>query len=392
MITWGERQHQRLSRNAKCLRWKSPGWWRSGAMGVLKYSSSAKHTERSAQTARPVNTWKSLRGWHLAASDAAEADGGRAYTCLERGPSGSPGESRLTAGAPRGAAGEKGSGRAAGCLSRDDGFSPPRGRGLREPPPRPCLGDPGVGAAGAGRLGARQGLGTGQGALVLQPALHHPHSPLTWLSLGPGPADFSTKHKGRGNSGAWTCTRPLRRHPWLAPWGREASEADRPPGSGSTENLVTPACPGPHLPAPSPPKAGLGDCEMKLSLSLWFPWVFHPLGKLQTFSKWIVDFPECFFIVLWLIVFLFFFFFGAKLCASYLTALWENSYVVCPSAFFGLAQRSWIIWELISLFSYSLFQSSEALFFIEQFLLHLWEFSLQLFDLLWENVNMNVCK
>lgn len=111
------------------------------------------------------------------------------------GPLGIPGESRLTAGAPHGAAGEKGSGRAAGCLSRDDGFSPPRGRGLREPPPRPCLGDPGVGAAGAGLLGARRGLGTGQGAPVLQPALHHLHSPLTWLGLGPGPADFSTKQE-----------------------------------------------------------------------------------------------------------------------------------------------------------------------------------------------------
>ena len=114
------------------------------------------------------------------------------------------GESCLTARAP--AWEEKGTRRAAVCLSRDDGFSPPRGRGLRELLPRPGLGDPGVGHAGAGRLGApvrvwqenggSRGLRRGR-----EPQSSDPPSVICILvrpgsAWGRGPVAFRTKLEG----------------------------------------------------------------------------------------------------------------------------------------------------------------------------------------------------
>ena len=63
-------------------------------------------------------------------------------------------------------------------------------------------------------------------------------------------------------------------------------EADRPPGSGSTaRSPAPPACPGPHLLALLLCEAGRRACEMKLSLSLRFPWVLHLLGKTSALFK-----------------------------------------------------------------------------------------------------------
>lgn len=197
-----------------------------------------------------------------------------------------------------------------------------------------------MGAAGAGRLGApvgvwqengsSRGLRTGQRAPVLRPALHHPRSRPSWLSLGPGSSGLLHKAgRGRGNSGARTLTWPSADTlDWLPEGGRHQvslglPEVDRPPGSGSTENLVTPACPGPHLLALLLCEAGQRACEMKLSVLLRFPWVLHLLGKTSDLFKAYSRFSQvsfyCSMVDCFLVVF--FFFFCARLCASYLTTL-----------------------------------------------------------------------
>lgn len=108
---------------------------------------------------------------------------------------------------------------------------------------------------------------------------------------------------------------------------------------GSKENLVTPAHPGPHLPTLSPPKAGWWACEMKLSLSLWFLWVFNLLGKTSDIFKVYSRFSQVFFYCSMVDCFLVFFFFWCQaflldyslrkpLCHLHFYFLWTGSGVL----------------------------------------------------------------
>ena len=94
-----------------------------------------------------------------------------------------------------------------------------------------------------------------------------------------------------------------------SPWGcqRWTGPLGRAPQLGV---LVTPACPGPYVLALLLCEAGRRACEMKLSLSLRFPWVFHLLGKTSALFKAYSRFPQvsfycsmvdCFLVVFFLV-------------------------------------------------------------------------------------------